>query len=208
MLALLPIILAAQTVFAATTPNNVLFARQTLTPSAGCLNACTSLENAVTSADGTLNSLCTNTIVSAYADCYECMVSTGYVTQALAQQAVDTYVSSCKTAGFPVTGATVSGSGGVVDDSSSSVRGGSATATGAGSTQTTGSSGSSSSGSSGSSSSGSSGSSGDTNGSSSSSSGGDAPSGFKLTGGAGTNAAHLPGAISVLVLSALLLRNI
>ncbi|KAJ6628164.1 hypothetical protein B0H10DRAFT_2209834 [Mycena sp. CBHHK59/15] len=73
-----PLILVAQSVFAAMTPNIRLLAHQSVTPSAGCLSACTPLEDTVTvriclnrlplyhAADTTLSALCTSKIVNDY----------------------------------------------------------------------------------------------------------------------------------------------
>ncbi|KAJ7619267.1 hypothetical protein FB45DRAFT_155338 [Roridomyces roridus] len=107
-------LLVAPAAFAATTPSPLLSLRQSLpTSDDGCESACTALENAVENAANSAKStaaLCTSAIVNDYATCYSCLISEGAMSQSLAQETVDDYVSSCRSAGFSVNGATVSGS--------------------------------------------------------------------------------------------------
>ncbi|KAJ7607421.1 hypothetical protein FB45DRAFT_948277, partial [Roridomyces roridus] len=124
-------LLVAPAAFAATTPSPLLSLRQSLpTSDDGCESACTALENAVENAANSAKptaALCTSAIVNDYATCYSCLISEGAMSQSLAQETVDgassfqvaryltswstlDYVSSCRSAGFSVNGATVSGS--------------------------------------------------------------------------------------------------
>ncbi|KAF7342548.1 hypothetical protein MSAN_02011000 [Mycena sanguinolenta] len=110
MFAILTLVLGAQTALAAVRPSTNLLARQSVTPTDACIDACTPLTNALAAAGTTLGDLCTSTIVNAYAECYDCLVEGGTVTQDEAQDAVNDYVEGCTDGGFPVSGATVSGS--------------------------------------------------------------------------------------------------
>ncbi|KAJ7743909.1 hypothetical protein DFH07DRAFT_963921 [Mycena maculata] len=107
MLALLPVMLAVQTTLASPSRVQNILPRQSLTPTAGCVDACTPLENALSSAT-TLASLCTSAVINGYAECYDCLVAAGAVAQDAAQDTVDDYVSGCDDEGFTVNGATVS----------------------------------------------------------------------------------------------------
>ncbi|KAJ7200922.1 hypothetical protein B0H12DRAFT_1081096 [Mycena haematopus] len=212
MLTILTFVLSAQTALAATTPFINLIARQSLTPTAACVNACTPLANAVDAGDAsTIGSLCTNTVVNDYAECYDCLIAGGAVSQAIAQDTVNDYVDNCNTAGYPVSGATVSGSSSGGSDSGTSVAepGGSETETAGESTSTappTGSSGGSSSGSSSSSGS-NSGSSSSNKGSSGGGGGLGSGSGFKFNSAVHANVGYLT-VFCMSGLSAILLQNL
>ncbi|KAJ6459948.1 hypothetical protein C8R45DRAFT_542403 [Mycena sanguinolenta] len=140
MFTLLAVILSAQTALAATTPFMNLAMRQSVTPTAACVDACTPLSDAITAAGPTVGDLCTSTIVNAFAECYDCLVAGGTVIQDIAQETVNDYVEGCTAEGFPVSGATVSGS------SSEGDSGTSGTTTAGESTSTTTASGGSSEG--------------------------------------------------------------
>ncbi|KAJ7914058.1 hypothetical protein B0H13DRAFT_2325648 [Mycena leptocephala] len=200
MLALIPVVLAVQTVFAATSPMVSLLTRQALTPSSDCVSACTPLEDATIAADGSIAKLCTSEIINDYVKCYDCMISAAAITSTVAQEAVDGIVSGCDAVGFPVSGASVSGgsSGGVVGTETISLPSGTGTTTAGGSTST-----GTAAGSSGDSSSSSSSSSSDSNSSGSGISG----SGFKTSGAVRANAGVLV-LLFVSVLSALMMQNL
>ncbi|KAJ7503821.1 hypothetical protein B0H11DRAFT_2273897 [Mycena galericulata] len=195
---------AVPAAFAASTPTRNLAPRQSLTPTAGCVSACTPLGHALEAADAdtSLGALCTSAIVNDYASCYDCLVASDTVTQEDAQAAVDDYAQGCTEEGFSVSSATVSG------NSSGGGSGGSDTNTAAGSSTTSASTGSSSGSDTGSSS-------GDTGSTSSGSSGKSSTSGKGSTSGSGfkLNAAmrtsHLEGsALFLAVLAVLIMRNL
>ncbi|KAJ7741171.1 OPT oligopeptide transporter protein-domain-containing protein [Mycena maculata] len=83
------------------------FARQT-----DCTTPCTTLSNSLLPAQsGGLASICTSTVVNNYAACYGCEVQTGDLTQASAQETVDSFVSGCQAAGQAVSSVTISADG-------------------------------------------------------------------------------------------------
>ncbi|KAJ7653421.1 hypothetical protein B0H17DRAFT_1214716 [Mycena rosella] len=102
MLAILPLIFAAHLV-AAAPPQGGLVARQT-----NCDTQCAAW-NDIKNADEDDSVFCTSQVVGDYVACANCDVAAGLVTQKDAQGIMDTYVSTCKSEGFPVTGATITG---------------------------------------------------------------------------------------------------
>ncbi|KAJ6562222.1 hypothetical protein B0H19DRAFT_1259800 [Mycena capillaripes] len=223
MLGLFVLILTAEVAVARTIPIMNLVTRQTITPTDGCVSACAPLGDATLDSDGTPASGCTSAIVKDYAECYDCMVAEGVVTQSIAQETVDGIVSDCTDAGFPVNGATVSGGSGggstgtgTGSGTGTSVGGevgGTGTASTAKSTATAAGSSGSSSSSSGSSSgsSGSSSSSSDSNSGSSSSGSGNgigSGSGFKSNGGLRISAEYLTLPFISLLSTLFIMRNL
>ncbi|KAF7303934.1 hypothetical protein MIND_00624000 [Mycena indigotica] len=74
-----------------------------------CVAPCNDLSTAVQSANGAVASLCSQNIVSKYASCYNCEVKVGSLTQAQAQEIVDTFVKGCTSGGHTLKSVTISG---------------------------------------------------------------------------------------------------
>ncbi|KAK6988597.1 hypothetical protein R3P38DRAFT_273539 [Favolaschia claudopus] len=110
MFSVFTLVLSAQAVIAATTPQ--LLGRQSVQPGLGCTSACSPLLDDLASTDATAKALCTPSIVRDYGQCYDCLVAADTLTVAEAQETVDQFVSGCKAAGVPVSGVTISGSSG------------------------------------------------------------------------------------------------
>ncbi|KAJ6576068.1 hypothetical protein DFH09DRAFT_1150314, partial [Mycena vulgaris] len=74
-----------------------------------CVAPCLALTDSISAQrSGDLGAICTNTVVTNYASCYDCEVRLGGMTQTEAQ-AVDAYIAGCKAGGHPINSVTISG---------------------------------------------------------------------------------------------------
>ncbi|KAJ6596075.1 hypothetical protein B0H10DRAFT_1960242 [Mycena sp. CBHHK59/15] len=90
-----------------------LLVRQTLTPSAGCVSACTTFAKDGLLFAGSLSAICSSTFLDAYAQCYDCMVGADLIMQTVAQDIIDSASllhRICALIGHTVSSVTITGS--------------------------------------------------------------------------------------------------
>ncbi|KAF7366088.1 hypothetical protein MVEN_00485100 [Mycena venus] len=87
-----------------------LLARQTPTPDAGCVSACTTYAKDGQLFAGSVSALCSSTLVGASAQCFDCMVGANLITQTVAQDSIDDYIHICALLGFAINSVTITSS--------------------------------------------------------------------------------------------------
>ncbi|KAJ6552788.1 hypothetical protein B0H19DRAFT_1377602 [Mycena capillaripes] len=87
-----------------------LLVRQTLTPNAGCVSACTTFAKDGQLFAGSVSALCSSTLVDTSAQCYDCMVGADLITQTVAQDSIDDYIHTCALLGFAINSVTITSS--------------------------------------------------------------------------------------------------